>query len=290
MNINFSDIQSVRVNKRYEPSENPGVRHLILTPQVKTSISGQFAQDNFKLLVTLIYDLHKGGKIFFVDTRNDPHFELNGYSVCLKTDYQVRPEEEAEDVEKDDNAKDIQFAGESEEAICNKEKELAQGLVKANLAFKGKLKGDKEQIRFIDVAEGTTVRDYVMADPHNFYVRLAIPRGNVVSDAKIDEFLTIIKRVEAEDGWLHLNEYIGSSSGIAAQLMALKAIYDNVGKMSLKEIGQTLGKCGEVLLKDPEQSDRNFEKQTRLRELFSRFYEYCCEKHDLSWSAWIAHK
>lgn len=289
MNINFSDIQSVRVNKRYEPSENPGVRHLIMTPQVKTSISGQYAQDNFNFLVARIHDLHKVGKIFFVDTRNDPHFELNGYSVCLKTDYQVRPEKEAEGVEKDGNAKDIQFAEESSEAIYKKERELALGLIKTNLAFKGKLKNDQEEIRFIDVTEGTTVRDYVMTDPNNVYVRLAIPRGTVVADAKIDEFLAIVKHVEAENGWLHLNEYIGSSSGIAAQLMLLKAIYDNAQSMSLEEIGRSLGKCGEVLLKDPEHG-RNLEKQAHLHELFSRFYEYCCKKPDLSWSAWKVHK
>ena len=74
----------VHANRDYKSNE---VRHYKQFPEINTSLSGQFGSANFPELLKRINDISgQTKKIYFIDTRHDTHFELNGKPVSYKFD------------------------------------------------------------------------------------------------------------------------------------------------------------------------------------------------------------
>lgn len=251
----------VHANKEYPPDI---VRHFKRFAHVKSSASGQYGSQNFPKLVKMISETYKKTTIYFVDVRQDTHFELNGRPASLKRI-----------ILNDDNS---ELNGED---VIGREKAVAQYFVGKNVKFVPRNAIELPQEQWDEngasdekVEQGACVKDFVelpLWNGRHKFQRFALKENGPLTDAQVDEFLSLIDQINREEAWLHTNSIAGDKAAIL--LIVMKDMLENVSD----SYEQILGKYeGEL--------NGSFEIPLFLQE-FYKFAQFRSEEQ-LSWSEW----
>lgn len=253
-------LPTVHANKSYGPDK---LRHFNAYPSQKFSVSGQFESINFQTLVKKIQEFHAEKPIYFVDTRQDTHFELNDRAVRI---------------ESDDNRQ-----MNSDQIMEREEKHINELLGKEVLFTGHHIQDTVEKITSI-----STVKQFVenpKYGSHNTYLRFAVDTHGPLTDCQVDQYLELLEKTKLEDIWIHTNSIVG---GAGAMLLAvMKDILENAASESLPEIIGRYGGSGNFL-KEPKADDENA-PQKKLRSAFlENFHTYAktISEHHLKWSDW----
>lgn len=259
----------VHENRNYEPDQ---VRHLKIYPVINSSVSGQYGSRNFSKLIELINEAYKGAKIYFVDARQDTHFELNNRPVSLKRI-----------VQNDDNT---QFKGDE---VVAKEKGVAAYFTNKMVTFVPKEEHGKPWEEM--VTQSSIVRDFIentqWEGRHTFY-RFPLNEHGPLTDAQVDEFIELSSRIDAEGAWLHTNSIVGGASAIL--LILMKDILKNASVDTLEQIISRYEGAAKFL-NNPKEDDENRQSKIQRTLFIHEFYTFAKTRtQNQRWCDWIASK
>jgi hypothetical protein len=252
---------SVHSNKAYPSNE---VRHFREFPEIQSSSSGQYGSKNFPELTKRIQTASKQGKIiYFVDTRNDLHFELNGSPVRL---------EKA-------SGRHI-----TSKEIVDKETQLVRDYLKQYplVKFEDDRHGKtKEEV----ISNASTVQQFIETSPNFHYMRFALEEHGPLTDAQVDQYLSILEQFKKEDAWMHTNSIVGGAAAIL--LIVLREMIENAPNESLEAVLNRNEKF-KALFKEPKSDDENKELKIARNTFIKEFYTYAATlpQHKLSWTDW----
>jgi hypothetical protein len=247
----MQELSRVYVNKSYGENE---VRHL--RKFADCSVSGQYEIHNFK---ELLNQLNVKEKIYFVDTRQDTHFVLNGRACVIKTD--DNSQKSSEDIEK-------------------RESDLVKTLLNTTVVFEGlHTLPTKEQ-----VVSSSTIRQFV-ENPlyNNSYVRFALDEHGPLTDAEVDYFQDFLSKIKSENAWMHTNSIVGGAAAIL--LAVMKRIRESAESKTLDEILAEDPKFGDMK-KEPKVDDVNAGKKRERLAFLQLYHAYAQSHQGLSFSAW----
>jgi hypothetical protein len=267
---------TVHANRDYD---NDKVRHYKQYPEIRTSLSGQFDSGNFPELLKLISNVSgEVKKIYFVDTRHDTHFELNGKPVSYKFDNNLHM---------------------PSDKIIEKEKMAALFLKNQTVIFTQKPKHGKSKEVFVE--NSGVVQNFILSpntDVKRFYFRLALDPNGPLTDVQVDTFLSLLSEAKDENAWLHINSIIGG--GPAVLLAMMEDILLNGANVSLEAIAEKYdmkfisAAHNTDFLKQPiedEKKDPNVDKKAARALFLVEFYNFAATRlPQQSWSDWKAKK
>lgn len=258
----------VHQNKEYTYDQ---VRHFKSFPKVYSSASGQYASQNLPKLVQLIDEVYQGKMVYFVDTRQDTHFELNYIPVSLKRI-----------VLNDDNT-DMKS-----EDVIKKEKEIAEFFVNKEVKFVPKESHGAP--REEKVIHGAIIKDYIENPKWNnrhVFTRFALNENGPLTDVQVDEFLALLDKIKLESAWLHTNSIVGG--GAALLFIVMKHILQNASVETLDTI---------VSIKEfskyfavPKEDDENRLSKIERTDFIKEFYTFAkTRENHQKWSDWKAQR
>lgn len=260
--------------KIYKSNE---VRHFYLRPEVESSASGQYSEQNFPELVNRIQSIKGQALIYFVDTLKLTHFELNQKAVHLKAD---------------DNSQ------KTSEEIEARENELVEKLKNTSVLFrktdktktdeKGEKKNKKAKIK-IQVAEtvenSSTVRQFVEANKQCRYIRFAVDEHGPLTDDQVEMYMNLLIEIEKQGAWLHTNSHVGGAAAIL--LISMRAILKNASPATTIEKILEDDKTKKMLEK-PKEDDVNGQKKIDRAAFLREFFDYAKnrQEHQQKWTEW----
>jgi hypothetical protein len=267
---------SVHANRDYKIDE---VRHYKQFPEIKTSLSGQFGSGNFPELLKRINNVSGEIKeIYFVDTRHDTHFELNGKPVSYKFDNNLHM---------------------SNDQIIEKERTAAVFLKNQIVIFTPNAQHGEAWEEFVE--NSSIVQDFITSpqtDVRRLYFRLALDANGPLTDGQVDTFLSLLSEVKDQDAWLHINSIVGG--GPAVLLVMMEDILQNWVEQSLETIAEKYdmrfisAAHNTDFLKQPvegEKIDPNAGKKAERAVFLVEFYNFATTRlPQQSWSEWKGQK
>lgn len=248
------------VNKDYPSTE---IRHFKNFPELKASSSGQYGSKHFPTLLEKI-KTHQESPVFFIDTRDQTHLEINNEIVTIKID---------------DNLK------RTSNEIVERETNLASTLEKTRIVFERDANDKKYEIED-DVRCTCTVPAFI--HQNNFenkyhYIRFAMDEYAPLTDVQVQEFLQLQQEI-GKNSWIHTNSLIGGDSNSSMFFILLKDILENAASISLEEITNKYGR----LTAEPIETDKNREKKLERNAFIKDFYAFSKKNQEspLSWNEW----
>lgn len=257
---------NVHANRDYKPDQ---VRHYKCWSNVNSSSSGQFSSKNFWKLVEVIREVCKDKIIFFVDTRQDTHFELNNKPCSLKRI-----------VERDDNT------GMTSEEVIAKETAVAAYFVDKMVTFTPKKPhGDPWEEM---VVQGACVREFIESqqwEGRHTYVRFSLNEHGPLTDLQVDEFLSLLKRIDSGHAWLHTNSIVGGAAALL--LIIMKDMLKTASTDSLETIVARYENVSDFF--EPKAEDENCQAKIERAAFVKEFYTFAKAREvDQKWSGWKA--
>lgn len=266
MMFNAADVgYKVHENRNYEADQ---VRHLSFYKHINASTSGQYGNRNFATLIASISAIFQGKKIYFIDVRQDTHFDLNSKPVSLK---RIIPN--------DDNTRM------SSDEVIAKERAAAVQYVGHLVKFIPKEPHGAGFEEF--VTQASVVKDFIEHEQfegkHTFY-RFALSENGPLTQAQVEEFLSLAQKTEG--AWVHTNSIVGDGSAIL--FIVLMDILRNASTDHLEAI-VSRNQGAEELLKFKE-DDVSFQDKTARAAFIQEFYRFAKDRAgtQLSWTYWKA--
>jgi hypothetical protein len=293
-----SPAYQVHVDKKYVDA----VRHLRIFSKVNSSTSGQFDSQNLDLLVQKIREVFKDNIIYFIDTRDDRHFELNNLAVSKP--FLIR---EGDSIGDDDRTL-------ASEQLENEEEEWVEKLLKQYVRFEGRhiqvktsfiaslvewvidLCRCEHRTKSHDavVTSSATVWQFIEDEKYqnqHVYLRLAVDGKGPLEDEQVDTYLSLLD--QNQSAWFHFNAKIGGVTEAPMFLVIIKDILENAPTQSFNEILEPYTQMGKnqsgASYKNPPKGHSEKDLQLQKRAHFLRnFYTYAKtrEDHGLNWSDW----
>lgn len=264
---------NVHANRDYKFDE---VRHYKQFPEIKTSLSGQFGSANFPELLKRIKNVSgEIQKIYFVDTRRDTHFELNGKPVSYKYDNNphLSPQE-----------------------IIEREKMAAVFLKGKSVTFTPNVMHGAAWDEF--VINSLAAQDFIVSsqtDVKRLYYRLALDEYGPLTAEQVETFMSLLSEIKKGNNWLHINSIVGG--GPAVLLAMMEDILENGSKQPLETIAEKYdmkfisSAHNTDFLKQPqvtqEKEDPNAEKKAERAKFLVEFYKFATTRQpNQTWTAW----
>lgn len=258
---------SVHANRIYQ---NDQVRHLKIFPHLRISSSGQFASGNFPELLKRIGEIYQG-KIYFLDTRHDPHFELNHIPVSFKYDSVLNL---------------------SQDQIITKEKTAAAFYLNKVVTLQPNAMHGEPWEEMITHA--AIVEDFIknqQAENKRVYLRSALDQNGPLSDDQVETFLSFMNKLKSENAWLHVNSIVGG--GPALLLVVMAEILQKATENSLETIVERYDTKfispahNSDFLNQPQAQDLEAQKKIALADFLKQFYQYIKTRDEKQgWKDW----